>query len=126
MITLTRSLLRSNGTFGVLSDDKGPLCVTLELPWKDNQRAISCVPPGLYHCARHDSRAHPNTWELWGVPDRADILLHTGNTILDTRGCILVGNSFGRLHDLPAVLNSGPTMNYLRGVLPAEFDLTIQ
>ena len=46
MLKLVRVTTGMDGTFGVLIKDGVPLCVTLELPWRDNERSISCIPEG--------------------------------------------------------------------------------
>lgn len=65
---------------------------TLERPWLDNERATSCIPPGTYQCkllwSNHFGRNMPH---LLDVPDRAEIMIHNGNTVKDTTGCIIVG-----------------------------------
>lgn len=73
-----------------------PALATLELPWRDNRVAISCIPEGDYritmaYSARY-SRAMPR---LLGVPGREGILVHAGNNRTDTEGCILVGMARG-------------------------------
>jgi len=65
---------------------------SLELPWKENQPEISCIPEGEYPCilawsARFD-RFMPH---LVNVPNRSEIEIHAGNSTADTRGCILIG-----------------------------------
>jgi hypothetical protein len=114
------------GTFGVLiKDEMTPLCVTCELPWKDNQKKISCIPAGTYKCEPYTSAKYPNVWQVTNVPNRDAILIHAGNTIKDIEGCILVGQSFGTLSGLPAVLVSGQTLARLQDILPDKFNLTI-
>ena len=46
------------------------------------------------------------TYEVLDVPDRSLILFHAGNTISDSRGCILLGERVGALGEKRAVLNS--------------------
>ncbi len=130
---LDRTKFTETGTFGVITCEDDPfinglngICYTLELPWLDNHPQTSCIPKGVYKCVKHDSPAHPNTWEVTGVPDRSAILIHTGNTMDDSKGCILVGDSKGKIQNLSAVFNSKKTMEKLRGILPGEFTLTIE
>ena len=70
-------------------------CDTLELPYRDNQRSISCIPVGDYKVRLRYPResATRNYLHLLveDVKDRSYILFHRGNTAKDTRGCILVG-----------------------------------
>lgn len=122
-VTLRRVLSTDLATFGVLQGDDFPFCLTLELPWLDNQVDKSCVPAGTYHCIPHNTPKHPNTWELTGVPGRSDILIHTGNSPDDSEGCILVGSTFSG--DQTFVESSIAAMALLHRELPPEFDLTI-
>ena len=65
---------------------------TLELPWLDNQKNISCIPTGEYNYIK---RASPGKGyeviELVDVPDRAYIQIHLGNYTRQIEGCILPG-----------------------------------
>ena len=64
---------------------------TLECPWRDNQVFTSCCPDGTYPLVSFESPEHPDCWVLTPVPGRTGILVHVGNTIRDTQGCILIG-----------------------------------
>ena len=125
-IIIKRVCSTDKGTFGVLIKNDMPICVTCELPWKNNQAKISCIPEGAYRCKPHTSPKYPDVWEVCGVPDRDAILIHMGNTINDIEGCILVGQSFGILANLPAVLSSKLAFQRLKEVLPNEFTLIIK
>jgi hypothetical protein len=97
MLVLQRGPGTAYGTHGTLSVDGGErLCYTLEEPWKDNEPRVSCIPPGRYQVIRHgwepDSPVKfKRVWHVLNVPGRDAILIHAGNTIADTMGCILVG-----------------------------------
>ncbi len=93
-IILKRILTGAKGTYGVLIRDGHPLCVTLELPWKNNEKDVSCIPEGEYEFNRYSSTKYKNIWRLEGVPDRTDILIHAGNTIADFKGCIGAGKTY--------------------------------
>ena len=71
------------------------MCDTLENPWKDNQRNISCIPEGEYkvrlRLARESASRDYLHLLVQDVPNRDWILFHRGNTAKDTSGCILVG-----------------------------------
>ena len=69
-------------------------CKTLELPWKDNQKRVSCIPKGEYRVEPYSSAKYPAVYEIKDVPGRSYILIHAGNTYLDILGCVLVGSSF--------------------------------
>ncbi|MDY0308163.1 MAG: DUF5675 family protein, partial [Desulfovibrionaceae bacterium] len=67
-------------------------CFTLERPWLNNQRRVSCIPAGTYKGRVLPSpRFGIDLPELLDVPGRDQILIHPGNTIDDTEGCILIG-----------------------------------
>jgi len=124
---LNRYSMGQDCTLGQLLDSDNELyCYTLELPWKDNIPHESCIPEGTYKVIPHNSDAHPDTWEITNVPGRSAILIHTGNTVEDSLGCILVGNSVGNIDGNPAVLNSFVTIDKLRGLLPNYFTLEIK
>jgi hypothetical protein len=68
--------------------------VTLEPPWQHNMRNISCIPAGEYVVKKHFSRKFGDCFHVLDVPNRSGILIHAGNYVQDTRGCILVGKTF--------------------------------
>lgn len=71
------------------------ICDTLELPWRDNKRSVSCIPAGEYKVRFRYPResATRNYLHLLikDVPNRNYILFHRGNSAKDSRGCVLVG-----------------------------------
>ena len=70
------------------------VCNTLELPYKNNERNISCIPEGIYNAKINYSKKHRAHILILKVKGRSDILLHTGNTLSDTQGCVLVGTKY--------------------------------
>lgn len=66
---------------------------TLECPWRENQVFTSCCPDGSFPLVAFDSADHPNCWVLTPVPGRTGILIHVGNKVEDTQGCILIGQT---------------------------------
>jgi hypothetical protein len=97
-----------NLTQGVLktASDDIAFAVTLELPWRDNQRQISRIPAGKYLCKRVNSPKFGNTFEITGVKGRGDILFHGGNTADNTLGCVLVGHGFDNVGNKPGIVQS--------------------
>lgn len=81
-----------------LQFDTGLQCFVLELGWKNNEPMISCVPEGVYKCSLRPSQkwspTPPLLYELKPVQGRTDILIHAGNTIRDSLGCLIVGSAF--------------------------------
>ena len=106
IVRLEKSL---SGTFGVLRMDGEVFCVTLEPPDRGNLPEVSCIPAGEYDCCRVESPSFGTTFEIGGVPGRDHILFHQGNVASDTRGCVLLGRSFGMLGGERAVVQSRPT-----------------
>ncbi len=102
------------GTFGVFLNFEGiPFAVTLELPWRNNQKNISCIPATLtkqgkrlrkpYLCKRTVWKGAIPTWMVTGVPNRSLIKMHSGATHKDTQGCIVVAEMFGNIGGIPGV-----------------------
>jgi hypothetical protein len=91
-LTLIRDTQDEWATLGKLSIDGQHLCHTLERPWLNNKPRVSCIPHGTYHGAIQPSpRFKRDLPELLDVPGRDQILIHVGNTVDDSAGCILVG-----------------------------------
>ena len=98
------------GTPGALTLSKGDellyQCRTLELPWRDNERCVSCVPTGRYRLmprkvGKYYERAsqrwlHQFALEIENVEGRSHCLVHWGNFLSNTLGCVLVGCSATR------------------------------
>lgn len=93
------------GVFGVLIIDNWPVCVTLELPWKDNLPEVSCIPAGKYVARRVNSPRHGNTFEVCNVPKRSHILFHGANTIADLLGCIGLAEFYHRFEGKHGIAN---------------------
>ena len=94
-LLILRDTFSDESTIGELFLNGERFCDTLELPYRDNQRSISCIPVGEYKVRLRYPResATRNYLHLLveDVKDRSYILFHRGNTAKDTRGCILVG-----------------------------------
>lgn len=63
---------------------------TLEPPWLNNEKNISCIPDGDYLLRLTGDVKFPI--EIMNVPNRSGIFMHVGNWVRQTRGCVLVGN----------------------------------
>ena len=81
-------------------------CVTMEPPWADNRPNVSCIPPGEYPCHWHKSPRYGWVYAVLEVPGRSHILIHPGNIVTHTKGCILPGRRVGAIGGMPAVLVS--------------------
>lgn len=77
------------GTNGTLYLNGQQLCHTIELPWRDNQRQVSCIPEGHYRLYRHLFPTHGDQLGVADVPGRSAILIHPANdAVRELRGCI--------------------------------------
>lgn len=125
-LTLKRVSLDAQGTYGVLIDGTRPFAVTLERPWLNNERSVSCIPAGQYVCRRVQSPKFGNAFEVTGVPERSHILFHKGNQVEETQGCILVAEQFGKLgNGNMAVLQSGQGFSELMLMLAGLDEFTV-
>lgn len=112
-ISLVRTYLE-NGVHGTMTFKDGTELRTLERPWKGNARRISCIPEGTYKMRKRYSPLvsrltkgrYELAWEIVDVPDRDYILVHQGNYVKDSEGCVLVGMSKGFQGDEPTVWSS--------------------
>tara|TARA_R100001509_G_scaffold144947_2_gene101402 strand:+ start:6610 stop:7101 length:492 start_codon:yes stop_codon:yes gene_type:complete len=112
-LLLLRDTFSDESTIGELFLNGERFCDTLELPYRDNQRSISCIPTGEYKVRLRLPRESATRDYLHllvkDVKDRSHILFHRGNTAKDSRGCILVGQ--GTQQDI--VYNSTLAMDLL-------------
>lgn len=130
-----------NQTFGDLivnKDGKGIYdCKTLELPWLDNKRRISCVPAGTYWAIKHKSPKFGNCIWILDVPDRDEILCHGANFVgsknpktgkSDLLGCIAPGTKYADItgDNIKEILESKKALKGLLAVLPDKFQIVIE
>ncbi len=94
-LLLIRDTFTENSTIGELFLNGERMCDTLENPYINNERNISCIPEGQYKVRLRTARESATRDYLHllvqDVPNRDYILFHRGNTAKDTSGCILVG-----------------------------------
>ena len=78
-----------DGTNGTLCLYGEPICRTIELPWRDNRRNLSCIPEGRYRLQWSRTRRFKHALRLMNVPGRSGILIHAANDAeTELRGCI--------------------------------------
>lgn len=115
------------GSFEV---DGKEICKSLELPWKENQRSISCIPAGTYDVIKQPPKAdRPYAYfRFVSVPGRSGILIHKITYVTGLKGCIGVGKATADLnHDgLPDIIRSGEALAELINLLPDKFQITIE
>ena len=95
--TLSQMLVDGEFFCFVIEDGSRPVKIAGETRIPAGQYKVSRRTHGGFF-NRHKARwGHKFAIELDGVPGFADILIHTGNTSADTRGCLLVADQAGRL-----------------------------
>ena len=102
-------------------------CRTLELPDKDNQSRVSCIPLGTYTVVKRKSVKFKDHFHVLDVPGRDLILLHNANFVRQLLGCVAVGLAHTDIDGdgLRDVTRSKSTMKDLNRILPDEFELEI-
>lgn len=129
-ITISRRPSTDQGTFGRLcvTDPRGNVLFqsfVTELPWKNNQSQMSCIPVGEYMVKRYQSPKFGNVFMVADVPDRKYILFHSGNYAGDTskgwrthsHGCILPAMKLGVMNGQFAGLASLIARQFLFNIL---------
>lgn len=133
-VLLRRLYQTDTGTEGYLMAE-GFTCKTLELPWRDNARQRSCVPPGSYLCEMVSSPKFGRVYTLRNTDPRTHVLIHAGNFAGDidkglkthVQGCILLGKYYGTIDGQRAILLSRPTVRaFMTKLGGASFMLTIE
>jgi hypothetical protein len=112
-VNIFRLRRSDQGTEGILVHPRFE-CKTLELPWRENRKQISCIPAGEYDVEIRLSNKYGRVYWVRHVPNRTYILIHSGNYAGDkskgfkthVMGCILLGKKSGFLGGQVAVLNS--------------------
>lgn len=87
-LVLTRQYLE-RGVNGTLTLNYNRICDTIELPWRNNQRRISCIPEGRYLLRKRYTGRFGWHCRVLDVPGRSAILIHAYNNALkESKGCI--------------------------------------
>lgn len=77
------------GTNGEILLEKEHICYSIELPWRNNQQQVSCIPEGNYALKRRNSEHLGWHLQLMDVPGRELILIHPANNAQkELKGCI--------------------------------------
>src|SRR5580704_8552546 len=77
------------GTNGRILLQDRLITYTIELPWKDNQARVSCIPEGRYELVKRWSLKFGRHLQIMDVPGRELILIHPANEALrELKGCI--------------------------------------
>lgn len=132
---LIRTSSSDEGTFGKIILDDGTEYFTGELPWKDNQKGMSCIPSGVYECEVINSPSHGRVYLIKNVPDRSMCEIHSANWMGDKskgfkyqlEGCIALGLDCRLLEGQMAVIASKVAVSGLMKIFNSQpFQLTIK
>ncbi|MBR4405970.1 MAG: hypothetical protein IKW84_08860 [Bacteroidaceae bacterium] len=104
ILVLVRKWQKAAYTIGVLSLDGVRLCNMLEPPCNGCHHGVTAIPKGTYEIdmtivsPKYKERVWSKPYggivpTLMDVPGRDRILIHPGNTINDTDGCLLPGEN---------------------------------
>lgn len=121
---LVRKYIKSFYTIGVLSLDGCRLCNILEPPVYGTHHGVTAIPFGTYEIDLDtvSPKFKDRVWAkpyggkvptLKDVPGRSRILLHPGNTVDNTDGCLLPGWN----REVGKVLDSQITFHKLMGIM---------
>ena len=89
MVLLITRTYFPEGTNGKLECEGKLICHTIELPWKNNETKVSCIPEGKYLLQKRYSKKFKWHIEIMNVSNRGSILFHpANNAIKELNGCI--------------------------------------
>ncbi|MDX2190777.1 MAG: DUF5675 family protein [Bacteroidota bacterium] len=87
-LVLTRSY-HVEGTNGIFSIEGLQLCSSIELPNRDNQKKVSCIPEGMYPISLVNHSKLGECIKIDNVPHRKGIYIHAMNDANhQSKGCI--------------------------------------
>jgi Family of unknown function (DUF5675) len=82
-------LSRSYDPEGTNGELKLVVCNTIELPWLQNKRSVSCIPEGRYELRKRVTQKRGQHLLVVNVKGRDGILIHPANNAKDElHGCI--------------------------------------
>jgi hypothetical protein len=89
MVLLLSRTYFPDGTNGKLEWEGRFVCNTIELPWLNNAKAVSCIPEGEYVLRKRYTKKYCWHIEVVDVENRSFILFHPANNALsELNGCI--------------------------------------
>jgi hypothetical protein len=89
MVLLLSRTYFPEGTNGKLDCEGRFVCNTIELPWLNNAKKVSCIPEGEYFLRKRYSKKFRWHIEVADVENRSFILFHPANNAQkELNGCI--------------------------------------
>lgn len=115
LITVKRFIHHPDCEIGRVYINDELFCFSIEDAFRTTKiPGETCIPYGNYplgtRWSPHFSKSY-NHEMIWvkNVPGFEYILIHWGNTISDTEGCLIIGDKIGIINQKDAVLNSRAT-----------------
>ena len=126
LVEIIRLETSLEGTFSTVKVNKRVFCSCIEPPEKQNAVGQSCIPEGIYDVVMSNSPHFGYEYKVRHVPNRTSILIHSGNFVKDTDGCIILGDRVGYINAKRAVINSVDTLKEFKNLLNSNaFKLVI-
>lgn len=132
--TLMRYSYQEKQTLGYLTFDNATddRFYMLELPWKQNQHKVSCIPEGLYKVIPRTSDRFGRHFKVVSIGyneviGRSGILQHPGNYHKDIEGCQLPGMGMADLNKdgLHDITGSKIALARMLEIAPQGYELLI-
>lgn len=123
-LLLKRQVLNEHYTMGELFVDGDYYCDTLEPPISADKHPA--IIPGTYNVQMFPSQKFRALRPiLIGVIGRSGILIHEGNYVRNTQGCILVGQNIGRGRLQNSKEKLSPLARWIKDSLKRDIEVTI-
>lgn len=120
MLTLIRYNYSNSSTQGLFFAGEMYLGDSLELPWKNNERNVSCIPLGIYQIRFGLMSDSLPGYALREVEGRDGIWIHPAARTSQIEGCIATGIKWGE-----ELIHNTRVLNLIRSVIGDESELHI-
>lgn len=127
-VTLQRLETSDQGTFGVI-DIGGVKLFTGELPWREDENDLSCIPAGIYTCVMtYSPHFKRKLYAVTGDVKRSGVRIHGANLCGDRKkgyvsqllGCIALGEKRGYIGKQKALLVSQTALRKFQKLMNGE------
>ena len=104
-IILNRDTQDDNQTMGVcyVKNEIGKVIFkkeAIERGWRNNERGVSCIPPGEYPVRlEYSPKFKKDLYEIYEVPGRSECKFHAANFAYQLNGCIALGNNRRKINN---------------------------